>query len=84
MRNEWKQNENGQFSMAELPATKFHLKADLVLLAMGFIHPKPAGLLDELSIALDERAMLKQMKLRIRHLEKMYLLLEICVEVSHL
>ena len=59
VRNEWKQNENGQFSMAELPATKFHLKADLVLLAMGFIHPKPAGLLDELSIALDERGNVK-------------------------
>ena len=58
-RNEWKQNEKGQFSMAELPATKFHLKADLVLLAMGFIHPKPAGLLDELSIALDERGNVK-------------------------
>ena len=59
VRNEWKQNENGQFYMAELPATKFHLKADLVLLAMGFIHPKPAGLLDELSIALDERGNVK-------------------------
>ena len=59
VRNEWKQNENGQFSMAELPATKFHLKADLVLLAMGFIHPKPAGLIDELSIALDERGNVK-------------------------
>ena len=59
VRNEWKQNENGQFSMAELPATKFHLKADLVLLAMGFIQPKPAGLLDELSIALDERGNVK-------------------------
>ena len=59
VRNEWKQNEKGQFSMAELPATKFHLKADLVLLAMGFIHPKPAGLLDELSIALDERGNVK-------------------------
>ena len=59
VRNEWKQNENGQFSMAELPATKFHLKADLVLLAMGFTHPKPAGLLDELSIALDERGNVK-------------------------
>ena len=59
VRNEWKQNENGQFSMAELPATKFHLRADLVLLAMGFIHPKPAGLLDELSIALDERGNVK-------------------------
>ncbi|MEC7387479.1 MAG: glutamate synthase subunit beta [Pseudomonadota bacterium] len=59
VRNEWKQDENGQFSMAELPATKFHLKADLVLLAMGFIHPKPAGLLDELSVALDERGNVK-------------------------
>ena len=59
VRNEWKQDENGQFSMAELPATKFHIKADLVLLAMGFIYPKPAGLLDELSIALDERGNVK-------------------------
>ena len=59
VRNEWKQNETGQFSMAELSGTKFHLKADLILLAMGFIHPKPAGLLDELSIALDERGNVK-------------------------
>jgi len=59
VRNEWKQNENGQFSMVELPATEFHLKADLVLLAMGFVHPKPAGLLDELDVALDERGNVK-------------------------
>ena len=59
VRNEWKQNESGQFSMAELPATKFHLKADLVLLAMGFVHPKPTGLLDKLDIALDERGNVK-------------------------
>ena len=59
VRNEWKQYENGQFSMVELPATEFHLKADLVLLAMGFVHPKPAGLLDELDVALDERGNVK-------------------------
>ena len=59
VRNEWKQNENGQFSMVELPATEFHLKADLVLLAMGFVHPKPKGLLDELDVALDERGNVK-------------------------
>ena len=59
VRNEWKQNENGQFSMVELPATEFHLKADLVLLAMGFVHPKPAGLLDELDVELDERGNVK-------------------------
>ena len=59
VRNEWKQNENGQFSMVELPTTEFHLKADLVLLAMGFVHPKPKGLLDELDVALDERGNVK-------------------------
>tara|TARA_B100000212_G_scaffold17995_1_gene12133 strand:+ start:896 stop:2338 length:1443 start_codon:yes stop_codon:yes gene_type:complete len=59
VRNEWKQNENGQLSMVELPATEFHLKADLVLLAMGFVHPKPKGLLDELDVALDERGNVK-------------------------
>ena len=35
--------------------TEFELKADLVLLAMGFVNPIAEGMLEELGVALDER-----------------------------
>jgi glutamate synthase (NADPH/NADH) small chain len=42
-------------TMRELPGTEFELKADLVLLAMGFLGPVRAGLLDGLGVGLDPR-----------------------------
>jgi glutamate synthase (NADPH/NADH) small chain len=59
IRNEWRQNEEGQFSMTEIPETNFHLKADLVLLAMGFVHPRPEGLINQLDVMLDDRGNVK-------------------------
>ncbi|HEY0329190.1 MAG TPA: glutamate synthase subunit beta [Rhodopseudomonas sp.] len=38
-----------------LPGTEFELKADLVLLAMGFVHPVHDGLLKSLGVDLDPR-----------------------------
>jgi len=38
-----------------IPGTEFELKADLVLLAMGFVHPVHDGLLAELGVTLDPR-----------------------------
>jgi glutamate synthase (NADPH/NADH) small chain len=38
-----------------LPGTEFTMKADLVLLAMGFVHPEPVGLLHQLGVTLDPR-----------------------------
>jgi glutamate synthase (NADPH/NADH) small chain len=38
-----------------IPGTEFVLKADLVLLAMGFVSPVHAGLLTQLGVALDSR-----------------------------
>ncbi len=38
-----------------LDGTEFELKADLVLLAMGFVHPVHEGMLSELDLSLDER-----------------------------
>ena len=38
-----------------VPDTEFTLKADLVLLAMGFVSPVQQGLLAELGVALDKR-----------------------------
>jgi glutamate synthase (NADPH) small chain len=38
-----------------VPGTEFELEADLVLLAMGFVHPVHEGLLKSLNVALDQR-----------------------------
>ena len=37
------------------PDSEFEIKADLVLLAMGFVHPIHRGLLEQLGVDLDER-----------------------------
>ena len=55
---DWKQ-EGGQWKMSEMPDTAFTLDADLVLLAMGFVHPVHAGLLDELGVERDGRGQIK-------------------------
>ncbi len=38
-----------------IPGTEFELKADLVLLAMGFVHPVHDGMLNELGVEFDAR-----------------------------
>ncbi|MBX6426635.1 MAG: glutamate synthase subunit beta [Variibacter sp.] len=38
-----------------IPGTEFELKADLVLLAMGFVHPVHEGMIKSLGLALDSR-----------------------------
>jgi glutamate synthase (NADPH/NADH) small chain len=38
-----------------VPGTEFEIEADLVLLAMGFVHPLHEGLLKSLNVALDPR-----------------------------
>ncbi len=53
-RVEWKQ-ENGQWNMTEIPGSEFTLKADLVLLAMGFVHPVHEGMIEELGVDKDPR-----------------------------
>ena len=55
---EWKQ-DNGRWVMNKVPGSEFSLKADMVLLAMGFIHPMRDGLLQDLGVALDDRGNVK-------------------------
>ncbi|HYC16096.1 MAG TPA: glutamate synthase subunit beta [Pseudolabrys sp.] len=38
-----------------LPGTEFEIEGDLVLLAMGFVHPVHEGMLKSLKVALDQR-----------------------------
>jgi glutamate synthase (NADPH) small chain len=55
---EWQQ-ENGQWKMNEVAGSEFVLDADLVLLAMGFMHPVHDGLLQELGVERDSRGNIK-------------------------
>lgn len=41
--------------MQEVPGTEFEIKADLVTLAMGFVHPVQEGMLDSMDVDFDER-----------------------------
>ncbi len=54
-RLEWSADETGRMVMSEVPGAGFTLKADLVLLAMGFLGPHRDGLLEQASVALDAR-----------------------------
>jgi glutamate synthase (NADPH/NADH) small chain len=61
--------EHGQVSRLEcircddkfkpIPGTEFELKADLVLLAMGFVHPVHEGMIKTLGVDLDPRGNVK-------------------------
>jgi glutamate synthase (NADPH) small chain len=48
-------HDNGRFQFEEIPGTEFEIDVDLVLLAMGFVHPVREGLLDDLGVELDSR-----------------------------
>jgi glutamate synthase (NADPH/NADH) small chain len=50
----WEKDGNGRFSMVST-GKKEVLKADLVLLALGFVHPVQEGLLNELGVNYDVR-----------------------------
>ncbi len=55
IRVDWRKDVDGRFQMTDIPGTEFQLNADLVLLAMGFVHPVHEGMLKELGLELDGR-----------------------------
>jgi glutamate synthase (NADPH/NADH) small chain len=59
VRVEWERDDNGRMQMAEVEGNKFELKADLVLLAMGFLGPVRPGMIEQAAIALDPRGNVK-------------------------
>ncbi len=54
-RVEWGKSNNGRHEMIEVPGSEFELKADLVLLALGFVHIEQQGLVAALGLELDGR-----------------------------
>jgi len=59
VRVEWAKDASGRFQMKEVAGSLFNLKADLVLLAMGFLGPRKRGLLEDAGVELDPRSNVK-------------------------
>jgi glutamate synthase (NADPH/NADH) small chain len=59
VRLEWVPGPDGRMQMRETPDSAFELKADLVLLAMGFMGPRKDGLVESSGVELDPRGNVK-------------------------
>lgn len=55
VRIEWAKGADGRMGMQEVAGSTFELRADLVLLAMGFLGPRRPGLVEQAGVALDPR-----------------------------
>ena len=54
------QHSDGRLSFTEIPGTEYSLPCDLTLLAMGFLGPEKAGLLEQLNVELTLRGNVKR------------------------
>ena len=55
VRVDWAKGPDGRFVMQEISGSTFNLKADLVLLAMGFLGPCRPGMIEQSGVELDPR-----------------------------
>lgn len=55
VRVDWERAPDGRMMMKDVPGSGFTLKADLVLLAMGFLGPRRGALLEQAGVTLDAR-----------------------------
>lgn len=55
----WTQDDSGDWTMAEIADSEFEIKADIVTLAMGFVHPVKEGMLDSMDVEFDHRGNVK-------------------------
>ncbi len=51
---EWTESKDGKMNMKEIPGSEFEIDADLVLLAMGFVHVEQKELVKNLGVKLDD------------------------------
>jgi glutamate synthase (NADPH) small chain len=59
VRVEWKLGDGGRMDLVEMPGSAFKIECDLVLLAMGFVGPRQAGLVEQAGVELDPRGNVK-------------------------
>lgn len=55
----FEKDKNGCFRMKEIPGSEFEIEADLVILALGFLYPPKEGLIEEISLGLNEKGWVK-------------------------
>jgi glutamate synthase (NADPH/NADH) small chain len=55
-RVEWVKSTDGRLQMQNVPGSEIDMKADLVLLAMGFLGPVKSGVIEQLGVKLDARS----------------------------
>ena len=55
VRIQWERDGTGRMAMTEVPGSEFEVGTELVLLALGFLHPEHGSLLGDLGVALDPR-----------------------------
>ena len=72
VRVEWAPDDTGRFQMSEVSGSEFEIDADLVLLAMGFVHPEHGGMLDQLGLELDDRGNVKVDKNKMTTVPKVF------------
>jgi glutamate synthase (NADPH) small chain len=58
-RIEWQRDGSGTMRMVEIQGSEFEMKADLVLLAMGFTGPGETGLVEQFGVERDARSNVK-------------------------
>ena len=59
VRLDWHKDDTGTMRPREIEGSEFDVPADLVLLAMGYVHPVHKGMLEQLGVALDGRGNVK-------------------------
>ena len=59
VRLEWAPGDDGRMTMKEVPGSEFEIETELVLLALGFLHPEHEGMLNELGVEFDARGNVK-------------------------
>ena len=55
----WEVGENGRPGFKEVEGTEREIPCELALLAIGFVHTQPKGILEQLNVELDERGNIK-------------------------
>ncbi len=69
---EWKRGKDGRMQVVPVKGSRFEVKADLVLLAMGFVGPRRMDSLSEIGIKYDERAHIVKNELGMTSIEGVF------------
>lgn len=59
VRLEWGEDENGMRQMQEIEGSEFEVDADIVLFAMGFLHPEHENMLEKFGVEYGQRGNVK-------------------------